>query len=88
LSNFLSVAFDSVRSSARDAALALPADERAASIGGAFAYSVDLSGLNVAVVGDVTTAGATVTEFARTLRAAGAMRVEHWVVASTPPPMR
>jgi ComF family protein len=64
---------------------ALPWTERARNVRGAFACDVDLSGLAVAVVDDVMTTGATLAEFARTLKAAGALRVENWVVARTLP---
>jgi ComF family protein len=65
---------------------ALPWEERTTNIRGAFSCSVDLAGMNVAAVDDVMTTGATLAEFARTLKAAGAARVENWVVARTPPP--
>lgn len=64
---------------------ALPWSERATNIRGAFACTTELTGLAVAVVDDVMTTGATLAEFARTLKAAGAARVENWVVARTPP---
>jgi ComF family protein len=67
---------------------ALPWEERTSNIRGAFACTVDLTGIDVAVVDDVMTTGATLAEFARTLKAAGAARVENWVVARTPPPKR
>ena len=62
----------------------LPWRERAANMRGAFACDRDLSGLNIAVVDDVMTTGATLDEFARTLKRSGAARVENWVVARTP----
>lgn len=65
---------------------ALPLDERAKNVRGAFACEVDLGGLTVAVVDDVMTTGASLAELARTLKAAGAARVENWVVARTLPP--
>jgi ComF family protein len=65
---------------------ALPWPERARNVRGAFACDVDLAGLDVAVVDDVMTTGATLAEFARTLKSAGAARVENWVVARTLPP--
>jgi ComF family protein len=65
---------------------ALPWSERAKNVRGAFACELDLKGLSVAVVDDVMTTGASLAEFARTLKRAGAMRVENWVVARTPPP--
>jgi len=67
---------------------ALPWDERATNIRGAFECTLDLTGVHVAVIDDVMTTGATLAEFARTLKAAGAARVENWVVARTPPPNR
>jgi ComF family protein len=45
-----------------------------------------VTGLRVAVVDDVTTTGATLEALARVLRHAGAVQVEGWVVARTPPP--
>jgi ComF family protein len=67
---------------------ALPWEERATNVRGAFTCTVDLTGMNVAVVDDVMTTGATLAEFARTLKAAGAARVENWVVARTLAPER
>ncbi len=67
---------------------ALPWEERASNIRGAFACTVNLSGMDIAVVDDVMTTGASLAELARTLKAAGAARVENWVVARTPPPGR
>ncbi|HEX7270733.1 MAG TPA: ComF family protein [Casimicrobiaceae bacterium] len=65
---------------------ALPWTERARNVRGAFACALDLAGLTIAVVDDVMTTGASLAEFARVLRAAGAARVENWVVARTLPP--
>jgi ComF family protein len=65
---------------------ALPWTERAKNVRGAFACELDLSGLAIAVVDDVMTTGASLAEAAKTLKAAGAERVENWVVARTPPP--
>jgi ComF family protein len=65
---------------------ALPWTERAKNVRGAFACELDLSGLTIAVVDDVMTTGASLAEAARILKAAGAERVENWVVARTPPP--
>ncbi len=62
----------------------LPWNERAANVRGAFACEGDLSGLRIAVVDDVMTTGATLDEFARTLKKSGAAWVENWVVARTP----
>jgi ComF family protein len=63
----------------------LPWRERRANIRHAFSCERDLAGLNVAVIDDVMTTGATLNEFARTLKQSGARRVQNWVVARTPP---
>lgn len=55
---------------------------------GAFAIRRGLDGLHVAVVDDVMTTGATLSEAARTLKRAGASRVSGWVVARTLEPPR
>jgi ComF family protein len=62
----------------------LPWPARVANMRQAFACEQDLAGLSVAVVDDVMTTGATLDEFARTLKRSGAARVENWVVARTP----
>jgi ComF family protein len=61
----------------------LPFAARRKNIRGAFACLEDLSGLRIAVIDDVMTTGATLDEFARTLKKRGAARVENWVVART-----
>lgn len=61
----------------------LPWRERASNMRQAFACGRDLAGLSIAVVDDVMTTGATLDEFARTLKKSGAARVENWVVART-----
>jgi len=63
---------------------ALPWRERAANMRNAFVCERDLTGARVAVVDDVMTTGATLDEFARTLKRRGAAWVENWVVARTP----
>lgn len=63
----------------------LPWKERQANIRNAFQCSIDLTGKAVAVVDDVMTTGATLNEFARTLKLHGALRVENWVAARTLP---
>ena len=63
----------------------LPWRERTANIRQAFRCERDLAGLNVAVIDDVMTTGATLNGFARTLKQSGAKRVQNWVVARTPP---
>jgi ComF family protein len=65
---------------------ALPWSGRAKNVRGAFACELDLAGMAIAVIDDVMTTGASLAEFARVLRAAGATRVENWVVARTLPP--
>jgi predicted amidophosphoribosyltransferase len=65
---------------------ALPWSERAKNVRGAFACELDLADLDIVVIDDVMTTGASLAEFAKTLRQAGAARVENWVVARTLPP--
>ena len=67
---------------------ALPWSSRAKNIRGAFACRDELRGSRIALVDDVMTTGATLTEAAKTLRRAGAARVECWVLARTFPPVR
>jgi ComF family protein len=64
---------------------ALPHDERAANVRGAFACDADAAGRTFAVIDDVMTTGASLEELARTLKRAGAAHVENWVVARTWP---
>jgi len=64
---------------------ALPYEERAKNVRGAFLCKLDLSGASVAVLDDVMTTGATLNELARALKRAGATRVENLVVARTVP---
>jgi len=61
----------------------LPWKERRKNVRGAFHCSVDLTGKSVAVIDDVMTTGATLDEFARTLKKHGATKVCNWVVART-----
>ena len=87
LSRLTGIAMDArlglrVRNTAAQAAL--PWHERAANMRGAFACDGELAGLRIAAVDDVMTTGATLDEFARTLKRSGAARVENWVVARTP----
>ena len=70
-----------VRDSAPQAAL--PWQDRAKNIRGAFVCDADLSGKRVAVIDDVLTTGATLNELARNLRKAGALEIHGWVVART-----
>ena len=64
----------------------LPWAARAANVRGAFDCDLDLDGLRLAVIDDVMTTGASLSELAGTLKAAGAATVENWVVARTLPP--
>ena len=70
--------------------LALPREQRAANVKDAFLVEPSraalLQGADVAVVDDVLTTGATLTEIAGALRRCGARRVRAWVVARTPAP--
>ncbi len=70
-----------IRSTPPQAALAW--NERARNVRGAFCCDADLTGLNVAVVDDVMTTGASLAEFATMLRGAGAASVQNWIVART-----
>jgi len=63
----------------------LPHDERAANVRGAFECEAGEAGRTLAVIDDVMTTGASLAELARTLKRAGAVRVENWVVARTWP---
>jgi ComF family protein len=62
----------------------LEKSRRHANVRGAFALRRPLEAWHVAVVDDVLTTGATAAELAGVLKAAGAERVEVWVVARTP----
>lgn len=65
---------------------ALPWAERRRNVRGAFAVRAAVRGARIALVDDVMTTGATLAEASRVLLAAGAERVECWVVARTLPP--
>jgi len=62
---------------------ALPWNERASNVRGAFVCDADLTGMKVAIVDDVMTTGATLDELSKTLKRAGAVHVSCWVVART-----
>lgn len=70
--------------------LALPPDERAGNVRGAFAVEprrpAEVRERAIAVVDDVMTTASTPTKIARVLKGAGAARVEVWVFARTPRP--
>lgn len=59
----------------------LPWKERRKNIRGAFVVEGDLSGRHIAVVDDVLTTGATLSELARNLKRAGAATVTGYVIA-------
>jgi ComF family protein len=63
----------------------LPHEARAANVRGVFECEADAAGRTLAVIDDVMTTGASLAELARTLKRAGAVRVENWVVARTWP---
>ena len=66
------------------AQLDLPLKARRENVRGAFSCRQALDGKTVAVVDDVMTTGATLSEVAATLKKFGAARVVNWVVARTP----
>ncbi|HET9645499.1 MAG TPA: phosphoribosyltransferase family protein [Burkholderiaceae bacterium] len=70
--------------------LELPEADRAANVRDAFLveprHAQRVRGRDVALVDDVMTTGATTSEAARALLAAGATQVEVWVLARTPTP--
>ncbi|HYN54986.1 MAG TPA: ComF family protein [Methylotenera sp.] len=63
----------------------LPLKERIKNICGVFNCTQNLQGLNIALVDDVMTTGASLNELAKTLKKAGAAHVECWVIARTLP---
>lgn len=63
----------------------LPLKERIKNIRGVFKCNRNLQGLRIAVVDDVMTTGASLNELAKTLKLAGAVHVECWVIARTLP---
>ncbi len=61
----------------------LPWKQRRKNIRGAFVVEGGVAGCHVAVVDDVLTTGATLSELARNLKRAGAATVTGWVIART-----
>lgn len=62
----------------------LTVQERARNLRGVFACRKSLEGKRVVLLDDVMTTGASLNELARTVKDAGAARVDCWVVARTP----
>lgn len=60
------------------------AAERRRNLKGAFAITRPLAGLHVALLDDVMTTGATLSELARVCRKAGAAKIEAWAVCRAP----
>ncbi|MFA7240568.1 MAG: ComF family protein [Sulfuricellaceae bacterium] len=58
---------------------------RARNLRGAFSCERDLSGMNIALIDDVMTTGASLNELAKAVRVRGAAQVSAWVVARTLP---
>lgn len=63
----------------------LPLKDRIKNVRGVFECKKPLQGLNVAIIDDVMTTGASLNELAKTLKKAGAARIECWVIARTLP---
>jgi len=63
----------------------LPLAKRAANVRGIFAVSGDFKGKSILLVDDIMTSGASLNELAKTLKKAGAIRVECLVAARTLP---
>jgi len=60
-------------------------DARKKNMRGAFACDLNLEGMHIALVDDVMTSGATLHALAKTLKRAGATRIDVWVVARAIP---
>jgi ComF family protein len=63
----------------------LPLKDRIKNIHGVFECNKLLNGLRIAIVDDVMTTGASMNALAKSLKKAGAARVECWVIARTLP---
>jgi ComF family protein len=63
----------------------LPLAQRAKNVKGVFAVTQDMAGKSVLVVDDIMTSGASLNELAKTLKQAGATRVECGLAARTLP---
>ncbi len=60
--------------------------QRRDNMAGAFECTAAVAGLEIAIVDDVMTSGATMDALAQVVRSQGARRVSAWIVARTPPP--
>lgn len=69
------------RQRATDDQIGKTAHERRRNVRGAFAIGAGVRGRPIALLDDVMTTGSTLGELARTCRAAGATRVDCWVIA-------
>lgn len=67
--------------------VALAYDQRRRNVRDAFVCYGDVTGKRVALIDDVMTTGTSLDELAKTLKKAGALTVEAWVVARTLPPV-
>lgn len=65
--------------------VSLPLKQRVKNMRNAFHCETRLDGLRVALLDDVMTTGASLNALAKTVKAAGAIHVECWVVARTLP---
>lgn len=61
----------------------LPLKDRVKNVRGVFECNATLQNVKIAIVDDVMTTGASLNELAKTLKKAGAARVECWVIART-----
>lgn len=64
-----------------EAQVGLPVNHRQTNLRGAFSVNAHLGGQHILLIDDVMTTGATLNELAHALKAAGADRVEAWVIA-------
>ena len=69
-----------------EAQTGMSALQRAANVRGAFTVHQPCDNLNIAIVDDVLTTGATAAAVATVLGAAGANHIEVWCLARTPAP--
>ena len=65
--------------------VSLPLKQRVKNMRGAFACNQRLDSLHIALIDDVMTTGASLHALAKTIKSAGADKVECWVIARTLP---